>query len=129
VARILFVNDEADLVEISAALLSEVGHDVVPLTDGRLTVETAVREKPDLLVLDWIMNGITGDEVVRALRLEPATARLPILLISALPDATEVARLYALDGCLRKPFSADDLVRAVDERLATAAASHAPAPA
>ncbi len=112
-ARILFVNDEADLVEVSSDLLSGEGHEVVALTDARKTLETARRMKPDLLVLDWILNGLTAEDVVRQLRLEPATARLPILLISALSDTAERARLLTADGYLRKPFSADGLSRAV----------------
>jgi two-component system phosphate regulon response regulator PhoB len=118
VARILFVNDEQDLVDVCAQLLSDAGHDVVTLVDGRRAPVTAARILPDLMILDWIVNDATAEAVLRALRFERVTAHLPVLLISARVDGELKAKLYGLDGYLRKPFSAGQLLRAVDEVLA-----------
>ena len=79
-ARILLVNDEADLVEITKMVLEDAGHRVTALTEGRKAVETAFRICPDILILDWNLDGITAEEVLRQLRLDSRTARLPILL-------------------------------------------------
>lgn len=64
-----------------------------------------------------MMKDTTGEEVVRELRNEPATARIPILMVSAIQDGHVKARMYGLDGYLKKPFSGDDLVQAVDRIL------------
>jgi CheY-like chemotaxis protein len=116
-ARILLVNDEADLVEVMGMILSEDGHIVEAVIDGPAAFATALGFAPDLVVLDWRLNGITADEIVRQLRLDPRTARLPILLVSAMQDAGDRARLLGLDGHLRKPFTAEALLRAVNGLL------------
>jgi DNA-binding response OmpR family regulator len=116
-ARILVVNDEADLVEICELVLEEVGHEVDTLTEGRLAAELAKRTQPELIVLDWQMKSTTGGEVFRQLRSEPATAQIPVLLISAIPDGQLLARMYGMDGYLQKPFVGNSLVEAVDGLL------------
>lgn len=125
-ARILFVNDERDLVEVCAQLLRAAGHDVFTLTDGKEAPTEAVRVRPDLMILDWVVNDATAESVLRALRFERKTAHLPVLLISARVDGEIKAKLYGLDGYLRKPFSASQLLRAVEEGLARQASAPLP---
>lgn len=117
-ARILFVNDEPDLLEVCAQLLSDAGHEVVTLTEGRRAPGAATRVRPDLMIIDWVVNDATAEAVLRALRFERTTAHLPVLLISARVDGELKAKLYGLNGYLRKPFTAGQLLRAIDEVLA-----------
>jgi DNA-binding response OmpR family regulator len=120
-SRILLVNDEPDLLEVMEMILGEAGHEVAALTAGQRAFEVALTFAPDLIVLDWRLNGITAEEVVRQLRLDPRTIQAPILLISALQDADAKARLLGIDGCLRKPFTGDALVGAVGAILSSPA--------
>jgi DNA-binding response OmpR family regulator len=113
-ARILFVNDENDLVTLSAMLLEEHGHEVFGLTDAHRAFEVAVREQPDLVIVDWALDGLTGEDLFRQLRGHPATAKVPVLMISALEDVKERARLLGAEGTLAKPFGEDELIGAVD---------------
>jgi two-component system phosphate regulon response regulator PhoB len=126
VARILFVNDERDLVDVCAQLLGDAGHEVITLSDGKQAPTAAVRALPDLMILDWVVNDATAESVLRALRFERVTAHLPVLLISARVDGEIKAKLYGLDGYLRKPFSAAQLLRAVDDVLAHQGAAPLP---
>lgn len=125
-ARILFVNDEQDLVDVCAQLLGDAGHDVITLVDGKRAPAAAVHVRPDLMILDWVLNDATAESVLRALRFERETAHLPVLLISARVDGELKAKLYGLDGYLRKPFSAGQLLHAVDEVLAREATTPLP---
>jgi two-component system phosphate regulon response regulator PhoB len=122
VARILFVDDEPDLVEVCAQLLGDAGHEVVALTEGRRAPAEAARVRFDLMIIDWVVNDETAETVLRALRFERTTAHLPVLLISARVDGELKAKLYGLNGYLRKPFTAGQLLRAIDDVLAREAA-------
>ncbi len=82
-------------------VLEDAGYEVETLTDGRRTLEVAQRTGPDLVVLDWVMGESEGDKVTRQLRNDSATARIPVLLISATHDGEITARTYGIDGFLR----------------------------
>jgi DNA-binding response OmpR family regulator len=126
-AKILLVNDEPDLLEVMTMILAEEGYDVCAIAEGRRAFEAALQMRPDVVVLDWRLDGITADEVVRQLRTEPTTARAPILLISASPDAGDKARLLGIEGYLRKPFDAQPLLDAVNALVPHGAGAPAPA--
>jgi DNA-binding response OmpR family regulator len=106
-ARILVVNDESDLVTICEVVLEEAGYEVDALTDGRRALELARRTCPDLVILDWIMKEPKGEDVLRQLRTDPATARIPVLMVSAIHDGEITARTYGAEGFLKKPFTAE----------------------
>jgi DNA-binding response OmpR family regulator len=124
-ASILLVNDEADLVEVCEMVLEEAGHEVESLTNANRAAAHASRMRPDLVILDWVTKKSSGEEVLRRLRLAPATAKVPVLMVSALADGHVTAKLYGLDGFLRKPFKANELVGAVDAVLQRSPHAHA----
>jgi two-component system phosphate regulon response regulator PhoB len=76
--------------------------------------------RPDLVLLDWTMPRMSGIEVCEALRADPATATLPVILLTAKAQGSELARgLEAgADDYIVKPFSPGELLRRVDELLA-----------
>jgi two-component system OmpR family response regulator len=109
-ARLLVVDDEPDIVELLSASLRGAGFDVACATDGCQAVERARQHRPDVVLLDVMMPGMDGFEVVRRLRDEGSTA--PILFLTA-RDATE-DRVTGLelgaDDYVCKPFSLQELV-------------------
>jgi DNA-binding response OmpR family regulator len=115
-AKVLVVNDEADLVDICQMVLEERGHEVDTLTEGTKAAARAWAFRPDVIVLDWQLSDTTGGDVLYELRARPATARIPVLMISALVDAATLAREQRVNGFLHKPFTADALIQGV-ERL------------
>ena len=117
VAKILFVNDEQDLGELVRMLLEDRGHDVQVLIDASRALEVTRREQPDLVILDWILDVVTGEAVIRQLRSDPQTARIPIALASAIVDLRRRAEHVDVCAALSKPYTGDELHRIVELAL------------
>ena len=120
--RILVVEDEASLQELLAYNLERAGFTVDQAYDGE-EAQTLIAERvPDLVILDWMLPWISGLELCRQLRRRPATANLPIIILTARGE--EADRLQGLntgaDDYVTKPFSLEELiarVRAVLRRI------------
>jgi two-component system phosphate regulon response regulator PhoB len=120
--KILLVEDDAHLVELVSYNLEKENFDVIRTGDGEEALVLAVEEKPDLVILDWMIANLSGIEVCRRLRRAPATANLPIVMLTARAD--EADRIRGLetgaDDYMTKPFSPRELVariRALLRRL------------
>jgi signal transduction histidine kinase/ActR/RegA family two-component response regulator len=116
---VLIVDDEPDNREVITSIVHDVlGHAVLTATNGPEALDQAKRQ-PDLVLLDLRMPGMSGFEVARALKQQPATAEIPILAITALDDEDD--RREASDagciGCVTKPFSEESLATAVTSIL------------
>src|SRR3954468_12438102 len=82
-ARIVIADDDADIRELVVFKLRHAGHDVLPVADGAAAVEACLADKPDLLILDVMMPGMSGLEAARTLRENPAMAGVPIIMLTA----------------------------------------------
>jgi signal transduction histidine kinase len=114
---ILLADDEANLRMLVRTTLEHPARRIVEASDGRSALDLARRERPDLVVLDHMMPGMTGLEVLRALRGEPATRPIPIVMLTASgqdKDKLEAERL-GVDAYLVKPFSPLELLQAVEQ--------------
>lgn len=80
---VLIVDDDPKAVEVIAALLPAPGYSVARAYGGTEAISLARRSNPDLIVLDLLMRGVTGFDVVEALRADPATTGIPILVVTA----------------------------------------------
>ncbi len=113
--RILLVEDDANLVELIRYNLDKEGFDVVSTPDGEEALVLAEEERPDLVVLDWMIANLSGIEVCRRLRRAPETSGLPIIMLTA--RAEEGDRVRGLetgaDDYVTKPFSPRELVARV----------------
>jgi len=119
--RVLVADDEDDIRALVGLAVGKAGCTVVAaVADGSAALAAARAERPDLAVLDVSMPGATGLEVCAALRKEPATADIRILLLSAGASLDDVARGLAAgaDAYLAKPFAVTDLVTRVKELVA-----------
>jgi two-component system, OmpR family, alkaline phosphatase synthesis response regulator PhoP len=119
--KILVVEDEADIRDLVRYHLEQEGFAVLVADDGEVALALARRERPALVILDLMLPGMPGMEVCRTLRSAEATARLPILMLTA--RATEADKVLGLemgaDDYVTKPFSPRELmarVRAVLRR-------------
>jgi DNA-binding response OmpR family regulator len=111
--RVLVADDEDDIRALVCVAVRRAGGTVVAdLADGAAALTAARTEPPDLAVLDVSMPGATGLEVCAALRTDPGTAAVPVLLLSAGASPDDVARGLAAgaDAYLAKPFSVAGLV-------------------
>ena len=105
--RVLVADDEVDIANLVSYVLEDAGFDVHSVHSGLDALETALRERPDLVVLDVMMPGLDGREVSRRLKERIETCRIPIVLFSA--AHVDLATTTA-DAFLPKPFDLDALV-------------------
>ncbi|WP_279537845.1 response regulator transcription factor [Amycolatopsis acidicola] len=116
-ARLLVVDDEPNMVELLAASLRFAGFEVTTAPDGPAAIAEARRSRPDLMVLDVMMPGLDGFDVVRRLRSEGM--RAPVLFLSArdAPEDKVTGLTLGGDDYVTKPFSLDELVARIDAVL------------
>lgn len=115
VRRVLVVDDEPVLVETIAYNLEQAGYAVTTAADGASALETARREKPDLVILDIMLPEMDGLEVCRLLRREKSTATTPIMMLTA--KGEEIDKVVGLevgaDDYVTKPFGRRELLARV----------------
>src|SRR5262249_2519569 len=119
-ATVLLVDDNVELLELLARSLQHIGHfNVVRAPDGVSGLEQAVALHPACIVVDVVMPGLDGFQVVRALRGDPATAGIPIVMLTALAqNHDQLAGMIAgADRYLVKPVKLLDLIAAIRESL------------
>ncbi len=81
-ARILVVDDNRSLVRIVEGILQRIGYEIITAYDGVEALDQARLKKPDLIILDIVMPNMDGYEAARRLQSDPATARIPILMLT-----------------------------------------------
>jgi len=119
VARVLVVEDEPDIAALIAYQLTREGFRVETSGTGTEALESISREIPDLVVLDRMLPGISGDEVLNRLRDEQATSSVPVLMLTAKREQEDRIQGFELgaDDYLTKPFSPRELVLRVQAIL------------
>jgi two-component system phosphate regulon response regulator PhoB len=114
--RLLLVEDDAALAELVEFRFKAEGYDVVRTPDGDEALLLAAEEVPDVVILDWMIEGTSGIEVCRRLRRDKATAHVPIIMLTA--RGAEDDRVRGLDtgadDYVGKPFSPRELVARVN---------------
>src|SRR5438067_1930834 len=105
--KILVVDDERDLVELIALNLQRSGYEYLLAHDGNTGLEMARKQSPDLIVLDLMMPGMSGQDVAARLKGDPSTASIPILMLTAKSEETDiiVGLSMGADDYVTKPFS------------------------
>lgn len=117
---ILVVDDEQSIRTLVRQVLTEAGYRIAEAVDGVDGLTKARTLQPDLIVLDLMMPQLSGFDVLSALRSDPATSGLPVIILSVLDDRRKGLRLGA-DAYLTKPLNVDDLLVAIRSLLARAA--------
>ncbi|MGD0927312.1 MAG: response regulator [Streptosporangiaceae bacterium] len=118
-ATILVADDEQDIRELVVYRLSRSGYRIIEARDGEEAFQLAADRVPDLAVLDVMMPRLNGFDLTERLRHTPATRRLPILLMSASVQDSDIARGFAAgaDSYLIKPFTPEQLLIRVRDVL------------
>lgn len=117
-AHVLVVDDDELLVELVTFTLEGHGHTVVTAEDGADAFEIAVREQPDVMVLDGMMPGADGLDVLRRLR-QVAGLDLPVIMLSARKQERDVVGGLAegASDYLVKPFMPEELAMRIQKAL------------
>jgi DNA-binding response OmpR family regulator len=118
-AKILVVEDEKQIADMISFKLSNAGHKVVRAPDGEQAMVVATREQPDLILLDVMMPGLGGVEVLRRLKNDSTLRAVPVIMVSAKGHERDVLsglRGGAVDYIV-KPFSLKELSARVELAL------------
>lgn len=118
---ILVVDDDRDILDLIDIKLVSIGYDVHTRPDGEQGLDAARSLHPDLIVLDWMMPGRSGIEVLEAVRadVDRALAKVPVLVVTARtqPHDLERCRAAGATGYLAKPFSLRELAERVQAEV------------
>lgn len=111
-ARILVVEDDPDIAALVVHKLRSAGHTVSLAGDGEAALTTMRAERPDLVVLDWMLPRANGIEVCEAVRADASLAGTRILMLTAKAQEADLERAFAAgaDEYVPKPFSTRELV-------------------
>jgi DNA-binding response OmpR family regulator len=103
---VLVVDDDPEIVTMVSLRLTKRGYHVVTASDGIEALEAARRDRPALIVLDVMMPGKNGWEVVRALKQDPVTEKMKIVMLTAIGEQVNAmtSSLYGADAFIDKPF-------------------------
>ncbi len=124
--RVLVVDDEPDIVALVAYHLAKSGYSVSTATSGPEGLAVARRDKPSLIVLDLMLPGLSGLEVMEELRGDTSTSRIAVLMLTARREESDRIKGLTLgaDDYLTKPFSPQELVLRVAAILRRVKAGH-----
>ena len=109
--KILVVDDDPEILNMLGSRLRKRGYEISTATDGNRALELAKRERPDLILLDVMMPGKSGWEVARALKGDPVTEKIKIVMVSAIGEQMNemTSPLYGADAHIDKPFEFEKL--------------------
>ena len=113
---ILYIEDERPTIQLVREVLKLSGYNVVGKTTGQEGLALMRRDKPDLLLLDLMMPGISGTQVYREIKQDEQLAYIPVIIISAvIPDSHRLLAddLPPVDDYITKPFDVDRLIKSV----------------
>jgi CheY-like chemotaxis protein len=119
-ASILVVDDDPEIVAMLSMRLTKRGYKVTTASDGHQALELAKKHLPDIVLLDVMMPGKSGWEVARALKQDPDTQSMKIVMVSAIGEKTNeiTAPIYGADAHVDKPFEFEALERVIASLLA-----------
>jgi len=117
--KILVVDDEQSILAFLRDLLEEEGYSVVATGDGEYLERLQIYDLPDLILLDILLSGKDGRELVRSLKAQKETEKIPVIMISAHPTARESALAAGADLFLAKPFDLTNLLDKIEQVVST----------
>lgn len=121
-AKIVVIEDDPTFLDLLRVHLASAGHEVLTAEDAALGLRAIITEAPDLILLDLTVPYLDGFEMLEALRNDPATKKIPVVVLTGRRDdeAFAQARKLGASQFLTKPVARDVLIRAIDTQLGSA---------
>ena len=118
-AFIVAADDDRDIVELVAIVLGRAGYEVITTQDGAQALSLVMERLPDVCVLDGVMPGLAGFEVLKAIRDDERAAGVRVLILTATVDEQREIRRHGVepDAFMSKPFEADALLATIERLL------------
>lgn len=119
-AKIVVIEDDVSFLDLLRVHLASAGHEVRTAEDAALGLRAVITEGPDLILLDLTIPYLDGFEMIKALRNDPATKAIPVVVLTGRSDDETFAEVRRLGASqfLTKPVTVDALIRAIDTQLA-----------
>jgi chemotaxis family two-component system response regulator PixH len=112
---VLIVEDTPSEMELISHYLQESGYRVIGVSTAKAGIDRAIEQKPDVIITDVVMPGMSGFELCRSLKKHPTTERVPIIICTS--KSQDIDRLWGMkqgaDAYLTKPFTREQLIHAV----------------
>ena len=123
-AKIVVIEDDITFLDLLRVHLASAGHEVLTAEDAALGLRAVITEGPDLILLDLTVPYLDGFEMIKALRNDPATEAIPVIVLTGRGDDETFAEARRLGAShfLTKPVARDVLIRAIDAQLAAPSA-------
>jgi CheY-like chemotaxis protein len=115
--KILVVDDEPDILDFVQAMLEDAGYEVVTTDKGEYLEKLHNGGLPNLILLDVLLSGKDGREIVKYLKNREETKPIPVIMLSAHPSAEGTAKVAGAEEFLAKPFEMDDLLALIRKYL------------
>lgn len=113
IKKVLIVDDDYSIVDVVEIILKDAGFEVINTTQGSEAILLALKEKPDLILLDILMSGFDGREITKKLKRNGRTKNIPVIIMSANKFTKEIAKQIGADDFILKPFEMSDLLAKV----------------
>lgn len=117
-AIVLVVEDEFGIAELFDAVLTDEGYHVLTAMNGKLGFEKLVQERPDMVFMDYMMPVMDGSAMLAAMQADPSLRKIPVVMMSSMPEAAVAERCSGYVAFMRKPFKLVELVEMVKWALA-----------
>lgn len=119
--KILIIEDDPNLIKVLTDRLKVAGYEAVSSPDGKVGVEQAIEQLPDLIITDVIMPRLPGSYVVRELQADDRTKNIPVIVMSGILGRDDARRGLSINGklypALSKPFDAETLINLIGNLL------------
>ncbi len=117
--KILIVEDEESLLKLESILLTSKGYEVKGVANGRAALDAIAAEAPDLVLLDIMLPEIDGFEVCQRIKENPATAKIPVIMLTAKKSREDMARgeKVGADWYITKPFKSAMVIETIQRFL------------
>jgi DNA-binding response OmpR family regulator len=115
IQKILVVDDEPEIVRLVEIRLRENQYQTLSACDGKMGLETAIREHPDLIILDVMMPVMDGIEALRALKQNPETSSIPVIMLTVKKETKLIldSQGFGASDYISKPFRVEDLLKCI----------------
>lgn len=118
-ATVLIVEDEIGIGALLEDVLLDEGHGVLLASNGRQALQLAAKDRPDLILTDYMMPVMDGAAFIKALADEPSFAGIPVLIMSSMPEEEVAKRCPGYAQFIRKPFSIFEIIDVVQRLTRT----------